>query len=57
MKKCISTLLALAIVLSSLMVSFTAFASESQESNAIRGFIDGITELVQAYDSDKIYCS
>lgn len=53
MKKCISTLLALAIALSSLMVSFTAFASESQESNAISGFIDGITELVQAYDTDK----
>ena len=33
--------------------SFTAFASESQESNAIRGFIDGITELVQEYDTDK----
>lgn len=53
MKKLLSPLLALVIVLSLLTASFTAFASESQESNAIRGFIDGITELVQAYDTDK----
>lgn len=53
MKKLLSPLLALVIVLSLLTASFTAFASESQESNAIRGFIDGITKLVQAYDSDK----
>ena len=53
MKKLLSPLLALVIVLSLLTASFTAFASKSQESNAIRGFIDGITELVQAYDTDK----
>ena len=53
MKKLLSPLLALVFVLSLLTASFTAFASESQESNAIRGFIDGITELVQAYDTDK----
>lgn len=53
MKKLLSPLLALVIVLSLLTASFTAFASESQESNAIRGFIDGITELVQEYDTDK----
>ena len=54
MRKFICVLLSFVTVLSWFAASFTAFASESQESNAIRGFIDGITELVQAYDSDNV---
>lgn len=53
MRKFICVLLSFVTVLSWFAASFTALALESQESNAIRGFIDGITELVQAYDSDK----
>lgn len=53
MRKFICVLLSFVTGLSWFAASFTAFASESQESNAIRGFIDGITELVQAYDTDK----
>lgn len=53
MRKFICVLLSFVTVLSWFAASFTAFASESQERNNINGFIDGITELVQAYDSDK----
>lgn len=53
MRKLICILLSILMVISLFVVSFTAFASESQESNNIDDFIDGITELVREYDSDK----
>ena len=53
MRKFICVLLSFVTGLSWFAASFTALALESQESNNINGFIDGITKLVQAYDSDK----
>ena len=53
MRKFICVLLSFVTVLSWFAASFTALALESQESNNINGFIDGITELVQEYDTDK----
>lgn len=53
MRKFICVLLSFVTVLSWFAASFTALALENQESNNINGFIDGITKLVQAYDSDK----
>lgn len=53
MRKFICVLLSFVTGLSWFAASFTALALESQESNNINGFIDGITELVQEYDTDK----
>lgn len=53
MKKQISIFLTFLLVCSVLMTGFTAQAEQTQEKRALRGFIDGITQLVREYDTDK----
>lgn len=53
MKKQISIFLTFLLVCSVLMTGFTAQAEQTQEKRALRGFIDGITQLVREYDADK----
>lgn len=56
MKKLLSTLLSVVLIVSVAVVGFTPAAAEANAtdmSNDINGFIDGITELVQEYDTDK----
>lgn len=53
MKKQISIFLTFLLVCSVLMTGFTAQAEQTQEKRALRGFIDGITQLVREYDVDK----
>lgn len=53
MKKFLSILLSLMIVISLFVVPFTALAAEIQESKSINSFINGITELAREYDADK----
>lgn len=53
MKKQISIFLTFLLVCSVLMTGFTAQAEQTQEKRALRGFIDGITQLVREYDANK----
>ena len=55
MKKQISIFLTFLLVCSVLMTGFTAQAEQTQEKRALRGFIDGITQLVREYDADKVF--
>lgn len=55
MKKQISIFLTFLLVCSMLMTGFTAQAEQTQEKRALRGFIDGITQLVREYDADKVF--
>ena len=53
MKKFLSILLSLMMVISLFVVPFTALAADNQEGKNINSFINGITELSREYDADK----
>ncbi len=56
MKRLISVIMSVIMIVLSLCSGFTAFAApmqEERESKDLNGFINGITELVREYDADK----
>lgn len=53
MKKIVSIVLSVLLVLSVMTVGFSATAKDIKDENSIASFIGGITELVREYDADK----